>query len=110
RDVPPEGGRGFRAGNPADRNREPARSAHGRRQALTAFPLAPAAEGLPRRASRLNPGGETCTFARMKTIESFVGNTPLVRLQRMPGRTSNVVLAKLEGNNPAGSVKDRPAL
>lgn len=46
----------------------------------------------------------------MKTIESFVGNTPLVRLQRMPGRTSNVVLAKLEGNNPAGSVKDRPAL
>jgi S-sulfo-L-cysteine synthase (O-acetyl-L-serine-dependent) len=46
----------------------------------------------------------------MKTLESFVGNTPLVRLQRMPGRTSNVVLAKLEGNNPAGSVKDRPAL
>jgi cysteine synthase B len=40
----------------------------------------------------------------------FVGNTPLVRLQRIPGRTSNVVLAKLEGNNPAGSVKDRPAL
>ena len=46
----------------------------------------------------------------MKTLESFVGNTPLVRLQRMPGRTSNTVLAKLEGNNPAGSVKDRPAL
>src|SRR6476661_7322963 len=46
----------------------------------------------------------------MKTLESFVGNTPLVRLQRLPGRTSNVVLAKLEGNNPAGSVKDRPAL
>jgi len=44
------------------------------------------------------------------TIESFVGNTPLVRLQRLPGDTSNVVLAKLEGNNPAGSVKDRPAL
>jgi cysteine synthase B len=44
------------------------------------------------------------------TIESFVGNTPLVRLQRLPGETSNVVLAKLEGNNPAGSVKDRPAL
>jgi cysteine synthase B len=45
-----------------------------------------------------------------KTLEDFVGNTPLVRLQRLPGRTSNVVLAKLEGNNPAGSVKDRPAL
>src|SRR5258708_32644749 len=45
-----------------------------------------------------------------KTIEDTVGNTPLVRLQRMPGATSNVVLAKLEGNNPAGSVKDRPAL
>ncbi len=45
-----------------------------------------------------------------KTIEDTVGNTPLVRLQRIPGDTSNVVLAKLEGNNPAGSVKDRPAL
>jgi cysteine synthase B len=44
------------------------------------------------------------------TIETFVGNTPLVRLQRLPGDTSNVVLVKLEGNNPAGSVKDRPAL
>ncbi len=44
------------------------------------------------------------------TIESFVGNTPLVRLQRLPGESSNVILAKLEGNNPAGSVKDRPAL
>jgi S-sulfo-L-cysteine synthase (O-acetyl-L-serine-dependent) len=44
------------------------------------------------------------------TLENFVGNTPLVRLQRIPGRTSNVLLAKLEGNNPAGSVKDRPAL
>ena len=44
------------------------------------------------------------------TIESFVGNTPLVRLQRLPGETSNLILAKLEGNNPAGSVKDRPAL
>src|SRR5262245_23722332 len=46
----------------------------------------------------------------MKTLEDFVGNTPLVRLQRLPGTTNNVVLAKLEGNNPAGSVKDRPAL
>ena len=44
------------------------------------------------------------------TIEEFVGNTPLVRLQRLPGATSNQVLGKLEGNNPAGSVKDRPAL
>jgi cysteine synthase B len=44
------------------------------------------------------------------TLESFVGNTPLVRLQRMTGETSNTILAKLEGNNPAGSVKDRPAL
>lgn len=44
------------------------------------------------------------------TIEHFVGNTPLVRLKRIPGVTSNVLLAKLEGNNPAGSVKDRPAL
>lgn len=42
-------------------------------------------------------------------IEDFVGNTPLVRLKRIPGMTSNVLLAKLEGNNPAGSVKDRPA-
>ena len=46
----------------------------------------------------------------LKTIEDFVGNTPLVRLQRLPGKTSNILLAKLEGNNPAGSVKDRPAL
>jgi cysteine synthase B len=45
-----------------------------------------------------------------KTIDEFVGNTPLVRLQRIPGDTSNIILAKLEGNNPAGSVKDRPAL
>ncbi|MCX7166949.1 MAG: cysteine synthase CysM [Rhodocyclales bacterium] len=49
-----------------------------------------------------------------KTLEDFVGNTPLVQLKRIPGadnaRRSNVILAKLEGNNPAGSVKDRPAL
>lgn len=44
------------------------------------------------------------------TIDSSVGNTPLVRLQRLPGETSNTILAKMEGNNPAGSVKDRPAL
>ncbi len=45
-----------------------------------------------------------------KTIENFIGNTPLVQLKHLPGETSNVILAKLEGNNPAGSVKDRPAL
>lgn len=44
------------------------------------------------------------------TIEACIGNTPLVRLQRLPGKTSNTILAKLEGTNPAGSVKDRPAL
>ena len=48
------------------------------------------------------------------TIEDFIGDTPLVRLQRIPGeearRNGNVILAKLEGNNPAGSVKDRPAI
>jgi cysteine synthase B len=44
------------------------------------------------------------------TIEAFIGNTPLVRLQRLAGMTSNTLLVKLEGNNPAGSVKDRPAL
>ena len=44
------------------------------------------------------------------TIEDHVGRTPLVRLQRLPGETDNLVLVKLEGNNPAGSVKDRPAL
>jgi len=44
------------------------------------------------------------------TLESTVGNTPLVRLQRMAGDTTNTLLVKLEGNNPAGSVKDRPAL
>jgi cysteine synthase B len=45
-----------------------------------------------------------------KTLQDFVGNTPLVKLQRMPGETTNTILVKLEGNNPAGSVKDRPAL
>jgi cysteine synthase B len=44
------------------------------------------------------------------TIDQFIGNTPLVRLQRLPGVTSNTILVKLEGNNPAGSVKDRPAI
>jgi cysteine synthase B len=49
-----------------------------------------------------------------KTLDDFVGDTPLVRLKRIPGednaRRNNIILAKLEGNNPAGSVKDRPAL
>ena len=49
-----------------------------------------------------------------KTVEDVIGNTPLVALQRLPGTAGaargNVVLGKLEGNNPAGSVKDRPAL
>ncbi len=44
------------------------------------------------------------------TLEHYVGNTPLVQLKRLPGNTSNTILVKLEGNNPAGSVKDRPAL
>jgi|TARA_B110000114_G_scaffold62603_1_gene66512 cysteine synthase B len=44
------------------------------------------------------------------TIDQCIGNTRLVRLQRMPGNTSNTILGKLEGDNPAGSVKDRPAL
>ncbi len=58
-----------------------------------------------------------CMILRMKTyptIEDIIGSTPLVRLQRLPGEAGeprgNVILAKLEGNNPAGSVKDRPAI
>ena len=51
---------------------------------------------------------------RYPTVEDVIGNTPLVRLVRLPGadneRRGNVILAKLEGNNPAGSVKDRPAI
>ena len=43
-------------------------------------------------------------------IDAFIGNTPLVRIQRLQGESSNIILAKLEGSNPAGSVKDRPAL
>ncbi|WP_221197203.1 cysteine synthase CysM [Simiduia aestuariiviva] len=46
----------------------------------------------------------------LPTMDALVGGTPLVRLQRLPGDSSNLVLLKLEGNNPAGSVKDRPAL
>jgi len=54
------------------------------------------------------------TPTRFRTLEDFVGNTPLVQLKRLPGeenfRRNNAILVKLEGNNPAGSVKDRPAL
>ena len=46
----------------------------------------------------------------IQTIESCVGNTPLVRLQRLNPNPANEILLKLEGNNPAGSVKDRPAM
>jgi cysteine synthase B len=53
---------------------------------------------------------QTMSKFHYSTLEFFVGNTPLARLQRLPGDTTNVVLGKLEGNNPAGSVKDRPAL
>ena len=44
------------------------------------------------------------------TIEHTLGKTPLVRLQRLPGETCNTILGKLEGNNPAGSVEDRPEM
>jgi cysteine synthase B len=66
---------------------------------------------LPRFSATL-PAGRVRYNAPMgdKSLADTVGNTPLVRLARLPGDTSNVVLAKLEGNNPAGSVKDRPAL
>lgn len=47
---------------------------------------------------------------KLRTVASTIGNTPLVALQRLPGITNNSLLVKLEGNNPAGSVKDRPAL
>lgn len=59
------------------------------------------------------PRSLDCEYAmtlQYPTIADCVGNTPLVRLQRLPGATSNTLLLKLEGNNPAGSVKDRPAL
>jgi cysteine synthase B len=55
----------------------------------------------------LPPTGENMEF---KTLEDYVGHTPLVRLKRINAGKNNVILAKLEGNNPAGSVKDRPAL
>jgi S-sulfo-L-cysteine synthase (O-acetyl-L-serine-dependent) len=69
-----------------------------------------------RRAAWVAPGlryNDAVAIAQLDmypTLESTVGNTPIVRLLRIPGETSNVILGKLEGNNPAGSVKDRPAL
>jgi len=65
---------------------------------------------LSRHHKRLRYNERVSTPVSFPTLEATVGNTPLVRLQRMPGATTNIVLAKLEGNNPAGSVKDRPAL
>lgn len=56
------------------------------------------------------PSSSVQSFADFPTIADFVGHTPLVRLQRMAAHTQSTVLLKLEGNNPAGSVKDRPAL
>ena len=50
------------------------------------------------------------SMSEFNTIEACIGETPLVRLQRLTGDSSNTILVKLEGNNPAGSVKDRPAM
>lgn len=63
-------------------------------------------------ASFPQPDFDDTPLARedLPTVETFVGNTPQVLLQRLPGKTSNLIFAKLEGNNPAGSVKDRPAV
>jgi len=58
----------------------------------------------------MNSKKNTENILEFPTLESFVGNTPLVKLQRLSGDSSNVILGKLEGNNPAGSVKDRPAM
>ena len=55
-------------------------------------------------------GCSELTPMKYPSIDQIVGNTRLVRLQRLPGKASNTILAKLEGDNPAGSVKDRPAL
>ena len=58
----------------------------------------------------LPPSFEDPLIMRSQSIESLIGNTPLVALRKLPGATSNRILVKLEGNNPGGSVKDRPAL
>jgi cysteine synthase B len=57
-----------------------------------------------------NPTFSLDRMMEFKTLEDYVGHTPLVRLKRIGAGRNNVILAKLEGNNPAGSVKDRPAL
>src|SRR5690554_4460356 len=61
-------------------------------------------------AARFAPAEGCMMKTSFPTIADCIGNTPLVRLQRMTGDTSNTILLKLEGNNPAGSVKDRPAV
>ena len=62
----------------------------------------------------MNAPSRSTTAPRYNTVEDVIGNTPLVRLVRLPGldceQRGNVILGKLEGNNPAGSVKDRPAI
>jgi cysteine synthase B len=63
-----------------------------------------------RMRQRPTPRAMSTSQTTFPTLADLVGNTPLVRLQRLPGATTNVILGKLEGNNPAGSVKDRPAL
>ncbi len=79
--------------------------------AAAGAPFSPPAAGAQCRFSTLTlTAPSRFTAMDFPTIEDFVGNTPLVRLQRLPGDTDNRILAKLEGNNPAGSVKDRAAL
>ncbi len=76
--------------------------------------MAKIAAKVPAAARRHSGDAQYDVPAQFATVESTIGNTPLVRLQRIPGpeaaRRGVVVLAKLEGNNPGGSVKDRPAL
>jgi cysteine synthase B len=72
----------------------------------------PGREGYSRRPGRgisYHTDMDSRPVPAFQTLEDFVGNTPLVKLKRLPGKTSNTILVKLEGNNPAGSVKDRPA-
>lgn len=61
-------------------------------------------------SARFAPKKVDANALAVPTIESCIGNTPLVRLQRLPGDRRNLLLVKLEGDNPAGSVKDRPAI
>src|SRR5258706_7834027 len=111
-------GAGARRGEPDPVHRLSARA---RRQVpeLYAGRPGPAARRRLRRAVRGRRARrvelrERAGEAMNRTIEDFIGNTPLVKLQRLPGKevfeNNNLILAKLEGNNPAGSVKDRPAI